>query len=292
MSWRQVVITGCAKLDYKMDYLVVRKQEETKKIYIGEIALLLIESTAVSLTSTLISELVRKKVKVVFCDEKHNPQSELSPFYGCHDSSLKIRQQMSWDEEIKKLIWTEIVTEKIRNQMNLLYKLGYMEKADMLKSYTLEIKMGDESNREGHAAKVYFNALFGMDFSRSADNDINAALNYGYSLILAAFNREVVSNGFITQIGLFHDNMFNHFNLASDLMEPFRILIDEQVVNMSLEVFGHEEKMIILDLFNKEVYIDGKQNMLNNAIKIYTKSVFLALNERDVAEIKFYKDEL
>ena len=162
----------------------------------------------------------------------------------------------------------------------------------MLKSYTLEIKMGDESNREGHAAKVYFNALFGMDFSRSADNDINAALNYGYSLILAAFNREVVSNGFITQIGLFHDNMFNHFNLASDLMEPFRILIDEQVVNMSLEVFGHEEKMIILDLFNKEVYIDGKQNMLNNAIKIYTKSVFLALNERDVAEIKFYKDEL
>ena len=121
---------------------------------------------------------------------------------------------------------------------------------------------------------------------------INAALNYGYSLILAAFNREVVSNGFITQIGLFHDNMFNHFNLASDLMEPFRILIDEQVVNMSLEVFGHEEKMIILDLFNKEVYIDGKQNMLNNAIKIYTKSVFLALNERDVAEIKFYKDEL
>ena len=123
MSWRQVVITGCAKLDYKMDYLVVRKQEETKKIYIGEIALLLIESTAVSLTSTLISELVRKKVKVVFCDEKHNPQSELSPFYGCHDSILKIRQQMSWEEDIKNLICTEIVKEIISNQMNLLYKL-------------------------------------------------------------------------------------------------------------------------------------------------------------------------
>jgi len=292
MSWRQVIITGCAKLDYKMDYLVVRKQEETKKVYIGEIALLLIESTAVSLTSTLISELIRKKVKVVFCDEKHNPQSELSPFYGCHDSSLKIRQQMAWDEEIKKLIWTEIVTEKIRNQMNLLYKLGYMEQADMLKSYIPEIKIGDESNREGHAAKVYFNALFGMDFSRSADNYINAALNYGYSLILAVFNREVVSNGFITQIGLFHDNMFNHFNLSSDLMEPFRILIDDKVVNMSLEIFGHEEKMSILDLFNKEVYIDGKKNTLNNAIKIYAKSIFIALNERDIAEIKFYKDEL
>ncbi len=292
MSWRQVVITGCAKLDYKMDYLVVRKKEETKRVYIGEIAFLLIESTAVSLTSTLISELIKKKVKVVFCDEKHNPQSELVSFYGCHDSSLKIRQQILWDREVKKMIWTEIVTEKIKNQMNLLYKLGYKDQADTLKSYIFEIKEGDESNREGHAAKVYFNALFGMDFSRSLDNDINAALNYGYSLILAAFNREVVSNGFITQIGLFHDNIFNHFNLSSDLMEPFRILIDEKVINMSLKSFGHEEKMSILNLLNKEVYIDGKQNILNNAIKIYCKSVFAALNERDVAEIKFYKDEL
>ena len=292
MSWRQVVITGCAKLDYKMDYLVVRKKEETKRVYIGEIAFLLIESTAVSLTSTLISELIKKKVKVVFCDEKHNPQSELVSFYGCHDSSLKIRQQILWDREVKKMIWTEIVTEKIKNQMNLLYKLGYKDQADTLKSYIFEIKEGDESNREGHAAKVYFNALFGMDFSRSLNNDINAALNYGYSLILAAFNREVVSNGFITQIGLFHDNIFNHFNLSSDLMEPFRILIDEKVINMSLKSFGHEEKMSILNLLNKEVYIDGKQNILNNAIKIYCKSVFAALNERDVAEIKFYKDEL
>ena len=146
--------------------------------------------------------------------------------------------------------------------------------------------------REGHAAKVYFNALFGMDFSRSADNDINAALNYGYSLILSVFNREVVSNGFLTQLGMFHDNMFNPFNLSSDLMEPFRTVIDEKVISMSVESFGHEEKMSIVDLLNKEVYIDGKQNTLNNAIKIYCKSVFAALSERDVAEIKFYKYEL
>ena len=159
MSWRQVVITGCAKLDYKMDYLVVRKQEETKKVYIGEIALLLIESTAVSLTTTLISELIKKKVKVIFCDEKHNPQSELLSFYGCHDSSLKIKQQMLWDEEVKRMIWTEIVTEKIRNQMNVLSKFGYREQADMLTSYILEIRPGDDTNREGHAAKVYLSSI-------------------------------------------------------------------------------------------------------------------------------------
>lgn len=184
MSWRQVVITGCAKLDYKMDYLVVRKRDETKRVYIGEIGLLLIESTAVSLTVALIAELIKKKIKVVFCDEKHNPHSELVPYYGCHDSSLKIKQQMTWDPGISKLVWTEIVSEKIRNQMKLLYRRGYRDQGNLLQSYIRDIKVEDETNREGHAAKVYFNCLFGMDFTRSDGSDINAALNYGYSLLL------------------------------------------------------------------------------------------------------------
>ena len=79
MSWRTVVVGGHAKLDYKMDYLVVRKQEATSKIYIGEIGLLIVESTAVSITTMLLSELAKNKVKVVFCDEKKNPQSEIIP---------------------------------------------------------------------------------------------------------------------------------------------------------------------------------------------------------------------
>lgn len=292
MSWRQVVITGCAKLDYKMDYLVVRKRDETKRVYIGEIGLLLIESTAVSLTVALIAELIKKKIKVVFCDEKHNPHSELVPYYGCHDSSLKIKQQMTWDPGISKLVWTEIVSEKIRNQMKLLYRRGYRDQGNLLQSYIRDIKVEDETNREGHAAKVYFNCLFGMDFTRSDGSDINAALNYGYSLLLACFNREVVSNGYITQMGLFHDNMFNHFNLSSDLMEPFRILVDEEVAEMQEGNFGTEAKRRILNLLNKEVLIDGKQNTVNNAIKIYCRSIFSALNEGDLSEIKFYKNEL
>ena len=93
--------------------------------------------------------------------------------------------------------------------------------AELLQGYLEEITYGDATNREGHAAKVYFNALFGKDFTRTDDLLINTALNYGYSILLSAFNREIVLNGYLTQLGLFHDNMFNRFNLASDLMEPF-----------------------------------------------------------------------
>lgn len=290
MSWRIVVISRSAKLDYKMDYLIVR-QEEITKIHLSEIYTLIIESTAVSITASLLSELTKRKIKVIFCDEKRNPSSELIPYYGSHDTSAKVRKQVAWSKEVKTDVWTEIVTEKIRKQRDYLKKLG-KEEYKLLDEYIEQVETGDSTNREGHAAKVYFNALFGVKFTRTSEDPINAALNYGYGLILSAFNREIVSNGYITQLALFHDNMFNQFNLGSDLMEPFRILVDKRVVRLEPDRFEHEEKIFMVDLLNQEVIIDGKKNYVNNAIKIYCRSVFDAINEKDVSLIRFYKDEL
>ena len=292
MSWRTVVVTGCAKLDYKMDYLVVRKKEHTSRVHLSEIGLLIIESTAVSLTTALLCELTRQKVKVVFCDEKHNPSSELIPYYGSHDTSIKVKKQMQWPAHTKEAVWTEIVTEKIRKQAEHLEDVGFDDRAEMLRQYVREIDFADTNNREGHSAKVYFNTLFGLDFTRSQDNSINASLNYGYGILLSYFNREIVANGYVTQLGLSHDNMFNQFNLASDLMEPFRILVDRRVVKMNPEKFDHEEKMEIIDIMNSEVIIDGRHNYVSNAIKIYCHSIFDALNENDISVIRFYQNEL
>ena len=290
MSWRTIVITKRAKLDLQLGFMVVRG-EHTTKVALNEIAVVLIESTAVSLTTSLLAELTKRKVKVIFCDEKRNPSSELVSYYGSHDTSNKIRKQIAWRQNTKEAVWTEIVSEKIRKQKELLELLG-KEEAELLSSYLQQIAWNDETNREGHAAKVYFNALFGLDFTRTEDNLINAALNYGYSIILSSFTREIVANGYITQLGLFHDNMFNQFNLASDLMEPFRPLVDKCVLGMKLEQFEHEEKMWLVDILNQEVQIDGKIQYVSNAIKIYCKSVFDALNADDSALVRFYKIEL
>lgn len=288
MSWRTVVISQSAKLDYQMGFMVVRQMEITR-IHLNEIALLLIESTAVSITCALLAELTKKKVKIIFCDEKRNPSAEVLPYYGSHDTSAKIRIQIEWEKDIKSLVWTEIVSEKIRNQMQFLKRLGKLEEAALLNSYIEKIEIGDVTNREGHAAKVYFNAVFGKDFSRTQEIPVNAALNYGYGIILSMINREIVSNGYITQIGLFHDNMFNAFNLGSDLMEPFRILIDRAVYAMQPDQFEHAEKMRLLSVLQEEVMIDGKNNYVTNAIRLYCKSVFDAINEKDVSLIKFYQ---
>lgn len=290
MSWRIIVISKRAKLDLQLGKMVVRSDEITK-IVLSEISTIIIESTAVSITASLISELAKRKIKVIFCDEKRNPSCELVNYYGSHDTSNKIRKQIAWKQQTKEAIWTEIVTDKIRKQKDLLELLRRKESA-LLDTYLKEITWNDGTNREGHAAKVYFNSLFGLDFTRTEDSLINAALNYGYSVLMSAFAREIVASGYLTQLGIFHDNMFNQFNLASDLMEPFRILIDREVWMMTLEVFQHSEKMQLVNVLNHEVRIDGKVQYVNNAIKIYCKSVFDVLSEDDSALIRFYKIEL
>lgn len=287
---REVVISSNAKLSYQMGYLVIRR-DDVKKIHIKDIDLLIIESTTVSLTAALLSELVKHKVKVIFCDEKRLPSSELMPYYGAHDSSRKIRKQIRWIDDIKKEIWTEIVKEKIRQQAKLLAEVGRPE-AKMLYGYIDEITFADASNREGHAAKVYFNALFGMEFYREKDCAINAALNYGYTILLSSFSRAVVANGYITQLGVNHTSVFNQFNLASDLMEPFRPLMDRVVLNMQPEYFDFEEKMQLVNVLNQTVYVKTREELVSNAIAIYCKSVFDAIDDNDTSLIRFYDYEL
>ena len=288
MSWRTVIISNQAKLDYKMGLMVVRG-EETKRILLDEIAILVIENPAVSLTGCLIEALIDKKVKVIFCDSKRSPTAELIPHHGSHDSTAKIRDQEAWSEEVKAVIWREIITEKIRKQAAFLYETGKEKESELIESYIGNVELLDATNREGHAAKVYFNALFGMDFTRSADNAVNASLNYGYSLILSAFNREVSANGYLTQLGIFHNNMFNHFNLSCDLMEPFRILVDRFVYDFKPEFFDKNEKHSMWHILEQSVRIDNSTRSVSDAIKIYTRSVFDAINDGDASEIKNYQ---
>ncbi len=286
MSWRTIVISKRCKLDLKMGYMVVRA-EETKRIFLDEISVLIIESTAVSLTSSLLKELCARKIKVIFCDEKHNPHSELVPIYGCHDTSKKIREQICWTDDEKAALWTAIVSRKIYNQANLLKEADLPEQADMLVKYIEEMEINDVTNREGHAAKVYFNALFGTDFVRDFDCTINSALNYGYMILMSVFNREITANGYLTQLGLFHNNMFNRFNLSSDLMEPFRGAVDKYVYYAEYEKFEKEERYDMLNILNKSYMIDGSEQTLLNAAKIYTRSVFSAIENNDISELKF-----
>lgn len=292
MTWRVVVIDNRAKLELKLSHLVVRQDgNKVQKIYLKDISHIIVNTTEASITFALLNEIVKNKIKLIFCDETRNPTAEVSPLYSSYNTSEKIRLQIKWDEYTKGEVWQQIVKQKIKNQRNLLEVAGKQEYA-LLEKYIEEVELKDVTNREGHAAKVYFNALFGKSFSRSDDTNINAALNYGYAILLASINRQVVSNGYLTQIGIFHDNMFNQFNFSSDLIEPWRVLVDNIVYIYDIKIFGKEQKIELINLINEFVTIDNKYCRINQALEIYIRSVFDALNNRDISLLRFPSYEL
>lgn len=280
MSFRTVVIKQRCKLDYCMDYLVYRGEME-RKIHLSEISILIIESTAVAITTALLNELIKNKVKVIFCDEKHLPTSQLIAFYDNYHSVKNIEKQIIWEAEIKKEIWSNIIKQKITNQMLLLKKndCEYM----LLDMYIDQVELGDVTNREGHAAKVYFNDLFNM-LNRRNPSFYNSALNYGYAILLSAFCRSITAQGYITQLGIWHCNEYNYCNLACDLMEPFRIIVDDMALN--LEEHDNLFKSKMANIINSTVKIDNKKVYLETAIDIYCTSVIKALNSNDTSLIK------
>lgn len=276
MGWRCVVIDSPCKLSVSNNYLIVRN-DDVRKIHLSEVYCLMIACPAVNITGIALYELTRNKIKVVFCDEKRDPYGELIGYYGSYNCAKQLRKQLGWSGAAMGFVGTEIITQKIRNQAAVLRKYGFDERASMLDGYAAEVVRGDTANREGHAAKVYFNTLFGMSFTREKDCDINSALNYGYAVLLSCINREVVACGRLTQLGLTHRNEFNEFNLSCDLIEPFRVLVDEDVFLNRDKPFGKERKFELVGLLNKRV-VYGKEFCLNDAVGSYVRNVFDCLD--------------
>ena len=287
MGWRTIVVNKNCKLSYKNDYLIIRS-EDLKMIHLSEINIIIIENGMASITSYLINELSNKKIKLIICDEKHNPSCEMMPYYGAFNTSKKVMNQSKWKKDKKDKVWQYLIKYKIHNQAMLLKKLE-IEGYEKLLRYEEQVEIADKTNREGHAAKVYFNLLYGMDFNRNDIDNTNIALDYGYTILLSLMNREVVSKGYITQIGINHKNEFNQFNLSCDLMEIYRPLIDEIVYLNREFVFDKEYKHNLINVCNREVYIQGKKQYLSNAIPIFINGVFYFLENDKESEILNYE---
>lgn len=287
MGWRTIVVNKNCKLSYKNDYLVIRS-ENLQMIHLSEINLIIIENGMVSITSYLINELINNKIKLIFCDETHNPSGEIVPYYSSFNTSKKIQNQIKWKDDVKDEVWRQIVKCKIHNQAMLLKRLEINEYEKLLE-YEKQVEKGDKTNREGHAAKVYFNLLFGKNFIRGTSNNINSGLDYGYSIILSTINKEVVSKGYITQIGINHKSEFNQFNLTCDLMEPYRPLIDEIVYDSINTDFDKKQKYKLINVLNNKVTINNRDQYVINAIPIYIQSVFDALENEKESKILNYE---
>ena len=279
-AFRNIVISSPCKLQYKGGYMVVRREDDTAKVHLSEISSVVLQTNQVFVSAYLLSELAKAKVAFVVSDEKRDPIGQYLPLYGAHNTSKRIAEQLEWSEPIKKRVWQRIVRDKIKHQSDVLHARAREEQGETLKSIVAEVRSGDTTNREGHAARLYFSSLFGPSFSRDDDTPLNAALNYGYAILLSSVNREIAARGYLTQAGICHRNEFNQFNLSCDFMEPFRPLVDRIVFDIFDGEFSKETKLLLVDMLNQGVAYRGGTYRVGSVISLYTADCFKALDRK------------
>lgn len=235
---------------------------------IEDIRCVLIEDYRSTLSTSLISKFAEAGVTVLICNEKHIPTAAINPI-NCYSRQLKqVKLQIASSLPFKKKLWQQIVRSKIINQAKCLI---FCEKdgSEELKNYVNSVKSGDTSNVEGRAAAFYFKKLFGENFRRAEDTQLNAALNYGYAIIRAVICRTLCLYGFEPSLGIHHCNELNNFNLADDIIEPFRPLIDMVVTKTLFDqnTFDTRDKSLILKSLNAKILINNQKLDVTNAIE-------------------------
>ena len=206
-----------------------------------------------------------------------------------------MQEQIAWGEVIKKQVWQAVVKYKIEQQANLLSDRN-LENSNVLFGFAKSVKSGDTTNREAQAARVYFASLFGEDFTREIESPLNGALNYGYSILLAMVARELSARGYLTQIGICHRNEYNQFNLACDLMEPFRPLVDRVVLDNFKGDFTRDLRLTLLSISTMVIeYKDGDYKV-SSVVSLFVQDCLNALNKKimvdEISQYKVAEDEL
>lgn len=217
--------------DNQLVFYVREAPEEKRTVPIEDIGYVVLESQLSSITLPLLNALVGNNVAVILCDDHMMPNALLQPLDSNSIQGELYRAQIDASEPLKKNLWRQTVEAKIENQARLLNKLGM--DGERLKPIYMNVKSGDSDNREGVAARLYWDMLFGDRFTREREGaPPNNLLNYGYTILRAAVARSLVGSGLLPAFGIFHRNRYNAFPLADDIMEAYRPFVDEIVYEL------------------------------------------------------------
>lgn len=289
MAWRVIGINNPARLSVRDRQLVV-EQDEIATLPIEDIDALVIDSYGITTTANLIAELSSSGTTVIVCDGKHLPSSIIVP-YSQHSRQAKVsRQQLAMSQPLKKQLWQRIIEQKIRNQAAVLDKFHY--DSAYVADLANDVRSGDNTNRESQAARAYFSALLD-DVTRRKPLWHNAALNYGYAMVRSHIARHIAARGLIASQGIFHRSELNSFNLADDLIEPYRAAVDEYIL-LHVAPFhlgdpdaqlSKDDRQRIVDILNFSVIIYNKKFTIKHAAERTVESFAQAIESREVKDL-------
>lgn len=286
MGYRQVIIKKSEKLRFRDNQLIIEKEDISTKVPLEDINYILIEDSTTILTTRLLAELGKNAISLIVCDEKFEPTSIMYP-YNYHFKQLDVFiHQLEIDENVKNEFWNQIVRKKIENSIRVLEMTSKDEfPISKLNEYLNEVTNGDIKNREGLAAKMYFRSMFGSDFIRFYDDNINAALNYGYTILASAIIRNLAVFDLNTYLGIHHNSKINNFNLAYDLLEPYRSIVDKFVYDNKDDIvlpLSFEFRKKLINLLNKEILHQNKKYTVEYSINILIKSYIKSFSTGEI----------
>lgn len=286
MGYRQVIIKKSEKLHFKDKQLIIDKDNQSTKIPLEDINYILIEDSSTIITTRLLAELGKNAISLIVCDERFDPTSIMYP-YNYHFKQLDVfTHQLEIDDSIKNEFWNQIVKRKIENSIRVLEMTSKEEfPISKLNEYINEVIDGDSRNREGLAAKIYFRSIFGSNFIRFYDDNINAALNYGYTILASAIIRNLAVYGLNTYLGIHHNSKINNFNLAYDFLEPYRSVIDKFVYDNKDDIvlpLSFEFRKKLINLLNKEVLHQNKKYTIEYSISLLIKSYIKSFSTGEI----------
>ena len=282
MTWRSVVISSPARLQREKFSLLIRQQDSVR-VPFEDIAIIVLDHPQVSLTHPVLSACGEYGIGLYSTDESHHPSGVFLPYLQHSRATRWLRKQLSAPRPLVKRTWATIVRRKIANQGACLDLAG-LEGGERLSAWSRCVRSGDSTMMESQAAVFYFTCLFHPDFRRSLLNWSNAALNYGYAILRGAIARGLVAHGFFPSIGLQHASEQNAFNLADDLIEPFRPLVDLHVVNAADDedrTLAPSDKAGLVALLNTDMRMPRGEMSVLSAIEQCIESLARVLDRED-----------
>ena len=284
MLKRTLVFSSPMILSLKNQQLVIAYKDspdEKSTVPIEDVGVVLLENQQTSITLPLLNALTEGEVQVVICNSKGMPSAMIQSMNRNNLQGETLRNQIDCGEVLKKQLWKQVVEAKIKNQASILDSVG--EDGNVLKSFYTKVRSGDIDNREGIAARIYFQHLFGDDFARNRNEQgINALLNYGYSILRAATCRAIVSSGLLPAIGIYHHNRSNAYPLADDLMEPYRPFVDGVVYDLALNgktELNKDVKGELISVLYADTFFEKTKRPLSVGLSMTTASMVKCLSK-------------
>ena len=280
MLYRSIYIGNPAYLKLKDKQLKVtdpETKEEKGSIPIEDIGLLMLDHYQITLSHQLIQELMKNNVILISCDERHLPLAGMLPFSGNSLFSERVKTQIEASEPLKKQLWKQTIECKIQNQLKVLEQLD--KYASPMYEYHKQVKSGDTTNMEGIAAQHYWKYLIDNDFLRDRLGDYpNPFFNFGYGVLLSIMARALVDTGLLLVLGIFHRNKYNPYCLASDIMEPYRPIVDLLVMKWlqlhpEKQNLDKESKTFLLQIATQDVNIEKLVRPLIVGVKMTASSL-------------------